>query len=985
MLSIKQSDPSLLSPTIARFFKSFSPVKVSLLTVGISLVVACSTGSPESALVAEQKTPQVESTAQASSDLDIDYEKYQLENGLTVIFHQDNSAPMVHVNISYHVGSAREERGKTGFAHFFEHMMFQGSKHVGDQQFFKIINEAGGSLNGTTDKDRTQYFETVPSNQLEKVLWLESDRMGFLLDAVDQHKFEVQRSTVKNERGQRVDNKPYGLVSERNSEALYPREHPYSWQPIGYVEDLDRVSVDDLKDFFLTWYGPNNAVLTIGGDIEPQQTKAWVEKYFGPIKKGPEVKDAKPELVSLAADRYITLEDRINIPMMQISYPTVYLGHEDEARLDIFADILGGGKSSLLYKNLVETGLASSAGASHYCRELACTLAIWVMPANGSKDQAPASLAELEQAVDAAITEFKQRGVNAADIKRVHAALEASYIYSLETVNGRVRQLAFGELFEQEPTYMNKVLFNLSQVDEPAVNKVVAQYIADKPRLVLSVVPHGQAAMAAAMQNHQISERDLAGIKTVDSESLKYREIADTFDRSIQPPAGKAPEIALPNLWQSSIGTKQSHNLASVMGSYSEQTPTVSIVIDFIGGAGAEQSEQFGIAKLTAALLNQSSKNFSVSQISDELDLLGSQISFSSSLTHNRLEIKSLTKNLPKTMDLVKERLLNPAFDPMEFDLLKAQQLQSIKQNHNRPQWLSGMAFQQIIYGDDSRLRESTSGNLTSVNDISLDQVKQYYQQYYHPQGSSIAVVGKLNKEQTVASLSFMQDWQPATTGPAEVEITASAQLPASTIYLLDKPNAPQSVIQMGSLGVPYDATGTYFKLSLVNFNLGGNFNSRINQNLREDKAFTYGASSGFTGFKNFGSFSASAEVETQHTSAAIAEFLKEIKQFKVDGPKPEELTYLKQAYSQGEALAYVTPSQKSYFLQNLQRYHLKPDYVHQQNEITRDISAKELNTLAQQYLKPDELQIVVVGDKAKLLPQLQKLNLPIKEIEIAK
>ena len=283
----------------------------------------------------------------------IAYEKYQLDNGLTVILHEDHSDPLVHFDVTYHVGSAREEVGKSGFAHFFEHMMFQGSKHVADEQHFKIITDAGGSLNGSTNTDRTNYYETVPANQLEKVLWLESDRMGYLLEAVNQTKFENQRETVKNERAQRVDNQPYGLRHELNGEAMYPEGHPYSWMTIGYVEDLDRVNVNDLKAFFKRWYGPNNAVLTIGGDIDVAKTKAWIEKYFGEIPRGPAVEEPEPQPVTLPETRYMTLEDKVHLPLLQITFPTVYARHPDEAPLDVLADILGGGKTSLFYKNLV--------------------------------------------------------------------------------------------------------------------------------------------------------------------------------------------------------------------------------------------------------------------------------------------------------------------------------------------------------------------------------------------------------------------------------------------------------------------------------------------------------------------------------------------------------------------------------------------------------------------------------------------------------
>lgn len=337
------------------------------------------TDLPKGVTLVEQVLPKEGSTV-------IPYQKYTLDNGLTVILSPDHSDPLVHVDVTYHVGSAREEIGKSGFAHFFEHMMFQGSENVGDQQHFKIITEAGGTLNGTTNRDRTNYFETVPANQLEKMLWLESDRMGFLIDAVSQKKFEIQRSTVKNERGQNYDNRPYGLIYEKMGEALFPQGHPYSWQTIGYVEDLDRVDVNDLKAFFLRWYGPNNAVITIGGDLDSKQTLEWVNKYFGSIPRGPEVENAPKQPVTLKENRYITLEDRIQQPMVMIGWPTTYRGEETEASLDMLATLLGDGKTSLLYQELVKTGKVVDAGAFHDCAELSCTMYVYAMTDSGKNN-----------------------------------------------------------------------------------------------------------------------------------------------------------------------------------------------------------------------------------------------------------------------------------------------------------------------------------------------------------------------------------------------------------------------------------------------------------------------------------------------------------------------------------------------------------------------------------------------------------------------
>ncbi|MCP3702716.1 MAG: insulinase family protein, partial [Alteromonas sp.] len=416
-------------------------LRTFVMTIGVIAVTACQH-------VQEEKTNnQLNTVADSSNTVSIPYEKYTLENGLTVILHEDHSDPLVHVDVTYHVGSAREEVGKSGFAHFFEHMMFQGSKHVADEQHFKVITESGGNLNGTTNTDRTNYFETVPANQLEKVLWLESDRMGYLLEAVDQTKFENQRETVKNERAQRVDNQPYGLRFELNGEALYPEGHPYSWMTIGYVEDLDRVDVNDLKAFFKRWYGPNNAVLTIGGDIDVAKTKAWVNKYFGEIPTGPKVEEPEPQPVTLDETRYVTLEDKVHLPLLQITYPTVYGRHEDEAPLDVLADILGGGKTSLFYKNLVKEGMAVQAVVSHPCRELACEFQLLAL-ANPAK---VTSLSTLQNVLNETLKEFETRGVTADDLARTKGQIEARTVFGLQSVSGKVSALAANETFYQTP------------------------------------------------------------------------------------------------------------------------------------------------------------------------------------------------------------------------------------------------------------------------------------------------------------------------------------------------------------------------------------------------------------------------------------------------------------------------------------------------------------------------------------------------------
>ena len=394
------------------------------------------------------QTKLIEKVEKKGDEIIIPYEKYQLDNGLTLVIHQDNSDPIVYVDVTYHVGSAREIIGRSGFAHFFEHMMFQGSDNVADEEHFKIVSESGGTLNGTTSSDRTNYFETLPNNQLERALWLEADRMGFLLDAVTLKKFENQRETVKNERGQRIDNRPYGQVNERVGEVLYPKGHPYSWPVIGWMDDLNNATLDDLKNFFLRWYGPNNATLTVAGDVDPKQVVKFAEKYFGSIPRGPEVEMPKKVAANLKENRYISYEDKIRFPLLQITYPTVPNRHVDEAPLDLLSEILGGGKNSLLYKNLKKPNKAIAAMAFHPCRELAgeFQLSAYAMPGQ--------TLADMEKIMDESLLEFEKRGVTDDDVLRFKAKYESDLISSLSSVQGKGAQLASYQTFTGNPNYI---------------------------------------------------------------------------------------------------------------------------------------------------------------------------------------------------------------------------------------------------------------------------------------------------------------------------------------------------------------------------------------------------------------------------------------------------------------------------------------------------------------------------------------------------
>ncbi len=447
--------------------------------------VASHSESPGEAPVLPEGFMLVDEFKGDDSGISIPYTKYRLDNGLTVILHEDHSDPLVHVDVTYHVGANREEVGRSGFAHFFEHMMFQGSENVGDDEHFKIISNAGGTMNGSTNSDRTNYFETLPVNQLETALWLEADRMGLLLDAVTQEKFEIQRETVKNERGQSYDNQPYGRVFETLNKAMYPEGHPYSWPVIGWMEDLNRADVTDLKRFFLRWYGPNNAALTIGGDIDPMETLRLVKQYFGPIPAGPGVENLLKQPAKLDADRYITLEDNIHLPAIALLVPTSYLAHEDEAALDAAAQIMGQGKASLLYQRLVQTGRAVQAFVQHSCRELACEFYFIVIqnPSSGE------TLAEMETAIRETIAEFAEREVSEDDLQKFKAQFESRRVFGLQSVGGKVSTLAAFQTYQGSPVGIGAEIERYLGVQAEDVKRVFNQYIQGKPAVILSKSP----------------------------------------------------------------------------------------------------------------------------------------------------------------------------------------------------------------------------------------------------------------------------------------------------------------------------------------------------------------------------------------------------------------------------------------------------------------------------------------------------------------
>ena len=903
----------------------------------------------------------------------IPYKKFQLENGLTLILHEDLSDPLVHVDVTYHVGSGREEVGNSGFAHFFEHMMFQGSENVGDEQHFKIVSEAGGTLNGTTSPDRTNYFQTVPANQLEKMLWLEADRMGFFLDAVTQEKFEVQRDTVKNERGQRVDNQPYGRVNERINETLYPEGHPYSWPTIGYIEDLNRVNVNDLKKFFLRWYGPNNAALSIGGQFDEAEVLEWVSKYFGPIPRGPEVTYPEKPTVTLDSDRYISIEDRVALPLLYMAYPSVHAYHDDEAPLDVLASILGQGETSLLYKNMVKNRFAVQAGTGHGCGELACTFTMYayLSPPSGK------TLADLEQIARDSLLEFEERGVVDDDLTRVKMSIVSGMIYGLESVAGKMSRLASYETFTGNPNFTDADIARYENVSKDDVMRVYKKYIQGKPAVIMSVVPMGMSSQIANADTWKQFDRKLPEYASVSESDLDFRRAEDNFDRSVMPPVGENPSVILPEIWRGELD-----NGIEVLGAVNLETPTVAIRLRIEAGQRHEPVDKLGLASLTAAMMNEATMHSTNEELSNRLQKLGSSVRFGAGDNDTAMSIRSLSENLDETLAIAAEMLLSPKFDEADFARVRAQFAQIIEHRKKEAAATANTVYQLLLFGKENSFAYADIGTEETIANLTLDDVKAFHAGHYSPRISSIIAVGDQPQATLLEKLSIFESWE----GPAvaEAELQSFPELGKTKIYLVDKPGAAQSEIRIGKRALRYDATGEYYRAGLMNFVLGGAFNSRINLNLREDKAYTYGARSRFNGDDDYGSFTASAGIRTDVTGDGIVQFENEIRGYAENGITEEELAFTRRALGQRDARRYETPTQKLGFLSRILEFDLDDDFVKLQNKILAAIGEEELSQLAAEHLTMDDMIIVVVGDKKAVLPQLEELGYEIIELDAA-
>ncbi|TFH38268.1 MAG: insulinase family protein, partial [Bacteroidia bacterium] len=903
-----------------------------------------------------------------SGEFKIEFEKYKLENGLDVILHQDKSDPIIAVAIYYHVGSSREIPGKTGFAHLFEHMMFQESENVPQDQFFKNITASGGTLNGSTNNDRTNYYEVVPKNAVEVVLWMESDRRGFLTNTVTQSALVNQQNVVQNEKRQSVDNAANGHNSGLIARTLYPAGHPYSWTVIGEMEDLTSASVEDVRAFHDKFYNPGNATLSIAGDFEIDEMKALVEKYFGSLPAGEAVEVRKPMPVTLAATTKLYHEDNFaRTPQLTMVFPSAEAYSKDSYALNYLGDLLSGGKKAPLYTVLVkDKKLTSSARASNRSNELAGTFTFSVSANPG------VGLTEVEAAIFEALDKFEKEGFSDDDLVRIKAGIETGYYNSFSSVQGKAFMFAEYNMYTGNPEFYKKDLENGLAVTREDIMGVYEKYIKGKNYVETSFVPKGKTEqIAEGSVSAGIIEEDLANAAEVSATGIieePVQKSATTFDRSVMPAYGPDPVVTIPEMWTASL-----ENGINVWGYKHTEVPLVNYNLVIEGGHMLDKLEKAGVASLMASMLNAGTANKTPEELEDAIDMLGASIRISAGNEDITISVSSLTKNFEKTLALVEEMLLEPRWDAEEFDLAKSRIINGFRRNKSNPNFLASSTLNELMFTKDNILGISSSGDENTVPGITMDDLKDFYNTNLSPTLARFLIVGDIDKERVVTALSGLNEkWAPKeVTMP---EFVAPKAPEKSVIYFVDVPGAKQSVISIGTPSLPRNDSD-YYPLYVTNHKLGGASLSGIfNTILREEKGFTYGASSRVSGQKNYGTFTASSMVRTNATFESVNIFKTEMEKYR-EGVPQEYVDFTRSAILKGNARSFETSRSLLGMLDLISSYNLPADYIKNEETFVKSFTVEKHKEIAQKYIDPDKMYYVVVGDAKTQLNDLKKIG----------
>jgi zinc protease len=653
------------------------------------------------------------------------------------------------------------------------------------------------------------------------------------------------------------------------------------------------------------------------------------------------------------------------------NFPTVPNFDPDEPALDVLADILGGGKSSIFYQNFEKKQFAVNSSVSHPSSELAGRFQILALPFPGH------TLKEMDSLIRASLVEFEKRGVTDDDLQKFKVSFEKNMINSLQSVQGKASLLNQYWYLTGNPNYLPKVMASYKKVTKEDVMRVYNKYIKNKYAVVLSVYPKGKPQMKAREDNFELPKPDVSNVKEGDEyKNLVYHKPKDNFDRSKHPPSGPNPVVKVPDYW-----TENFPNGMKLIGVKDDELPTVTFQINVECGHRFEEKSKSGVAQIMADLMNESTMKHSAEEMGELLDKLGSSVDVSAGTNEIVITVSCLKRNVDPTMKLLEEILFQPKFDSTEFDRSKHQLLENIANQSTQPVVIANNIFAKLLYGDNNVLSVPTLGTTETVNSLTLDDVKKYYNANFSSNITQLVVVGDISKDEVLTKMPFLKTWPDKKV--VHAPSTPMPMVDKTRIYLVDKTAAPQSEVRLGFPSLPWDATGEYYKASIMNFPLGGGFSSRINLNLREDKGWTYGTYCYFMGGKYDGRYLASGGIKGNATDSAVVEYIREIKNYVDNGIKPDELTFTKSSIGQSDALKYETPSQKASFLKRILDYNLDRSYVDQQNKILSDITKQDIDALAKKYFDTNKMIIAVIGDKEKIEGPLKKLGYEVIELDM--
>lgn len=872
-------------------------------------------------------------------DIDIPYKKFVLDNGLTLIVHEDHKAPVAAFNIWYHVGSKNEKPGKTGFAHLFEHLMFNGSEHY-NKDYFQLMESIGATdLNGTTNEDRTNYFETFPVSALDKVLWAESDRMGYLLGVIDSARLNEQRGVVQNEKRQ-GENQPYAIADELTVKSTYPTGHPYSWTVIGSMEDLNAASLDDVKEWFKKYYGPNNAIVVIAGDVNTNEVVEKVKHYFGDIPASPPIAKHTAWVTKMTGRHYQVAQDRVPQARLQKTWNIPGYGTKEGTYLELLRSILADGKTSRLYKRLVyDDQLTSNVYAYTAQREIGGQLFIVADAKPGIE------LSRVENIIDEELQKVLQNGVTPAELERAKTRQFANFVKGLERIGGfggKSDVLAQNETFSGSADHYKQVLKWMKEATAADIKKQAADWISDGD-YVLQILPFGE-----------------------------FTNTASTLNRNEQPALGKEVVVQFPETKQFKLS-----NGLNVYLVERNSVPVVNMSLMVNAGYAADQKDLAGLASMVGKMMKEGTATRTSLQISDQADDMGASIYSYSNLDNSYLDLSALKTNFDNSLNLYADILMHPSFPQKDFERVQKEQILNIKQEEAQPFAMGLRVLPELLYGKDHAYSNPFTGSGTeaSVSKMTRNDLLAFHKSWYAPNNATLVVVGDIKENDLKNKLEAkLGSWKTSVVPQKNIKDVAIAEKPV--VYIMDKPEAQQSII----LAAEISTTGSdkdHEAIIMMNRILGGEFTSRVNMNLREDKHWSYGSGSVNVDAKGPGFFAVYAPVQTDKTKESIIELQKELSDYIASKPATaEEFSKVKVNTVMQLPGIWETNWSVMSSLKEAINYGRGSEYLKTYPALLQQMTLDQVQKAAGKVVKPNNLVWVIVGDKAKIEKGIHELNI---------